>query len=175
MGRRPIFDAPLTDAERQRRYRNKQKGVNVMNDRAGNQLSVPAPSDRQALMAQRRNLAAVRNINDIVEDAFVALYDPEKHPRFVSLVTGAWNSDSVEGTLAADDHEAARYIRGYAEKENLPLIPEKKLAALVQALHVVMRRYHLSRSERRVTVNGEQVAMPLDEPVSGDLGAGPAE
>jgi hypothetical protein len=47
-------------------------------------------------------------------------------------------------------------IRARATKENSPVAREK-LATLVKSLGIVLRRYGLSRKERRQTVAGEIV------------------
>lgn len=93
---------------------------------------------------QRKSLRS-RTLNDYVEDVFLTLFDT--NPDFRALLDAVSNDDSVEGTVRADDYEAARMIR-LAAVEGSP-IKAKKLETIRKALNVVLRRYEISRRERR--------------------------
>ena len=56
---------------------------------------------------------------------------------------------AVEGSLIADDFEAARMIRDMAKDIGNGYIAGQKLDTIRKALMVVLRRYGISRKERR--------------------------
>jgi len=69
---------------------------------------------------------------------------------------------AAEGSLAADNIGAAIMIRDNARELGLPL-GDEKWATISKALGVVLRRYGLSRKERKNTVNGEVVRGDRDD------------
>lgn len=95
-----------------------------------------------------------RTLNDIVEELHLKLWESEIYKRLLVAVS---DGETVEGSLTCDDHEAARMLRDLAKKENSP-VKDKPLASFKLALKVVMRRYHMSRKERAVTIGGELVS-----------------
>lgn len=96
-----------------------------------------------------------RTINDHVEDVFLRLYDDDLE--FKAFLEAVGNEDSVEGSLRADDYVAAQMIRE-AASDGSP-IKTKNLEAIRKALNVVLRRYQISRRERRNRLGGETVAI----------------
>ena len=112
------------------------------------------PATRQEMIAQRKGEMR-RTLNDHVEDAHLVLYDNEQYQRLLDAV---YDEDAVEGSLAADNLEAARMIRDFARIDGRdPYVADKKLATLSKALGVVLRRYGMSRKERSRMIDGETV------------------
>jgi hypothetical protein len=114
----------------------------------------PLPATKDELLAQRVGQMR-RTLNDMVEDIHVALYDNEKYSAYLYAV---YDEQAVEGSLAADNVMAATMVREHAKKSNNenPLAKEK-LATISKALGVVLRRYEISRKERRNMIHGETV------------------
>ena len=105
-----------------------------------------------------RQFESEPNLNDEIERYHDRLmHDPEKKPVYVKFLNSVWDEDCVEGSCSLDNAEACRMIRELAREEQHSFVGDKKLATLSKSLNVVMRRYKLSRKERRMTVEGEQV------------------
>ena len=139
---------------------------------------VPLPKTTGELLA-RRTIKLQRTLNDHIDDIHVILWT---NPRYQELLDAVYDEDATEGSLAIDNFLAASMIRDYARGEiiwparpNTPsrvpadkaipvdhLVKDKKLGTLVKALGVVLRRYHLSRKERAITVGGEQFPYQSD-------------
>jgi hypothetical protein len=126
-----------------------------MNEVVTRRASAPAlPSSVNDLLAQRKTLRT-RTLNDDVDEIHLKLWDkPEYRNYFVAI----WREDTREGSFIADDIMAATMIRDFAADAKLPLAANSKLAAIVRSLHVVTRRYGISRKERQSLVDGEVVA-----------------
>jgi hypothetical protein len=92
-----------------------------------------------------RTIKTRPTINDMVEQYHLTLLADENYARLYDAV---YNEQAVEGSLMSDDHEAARAIREAAIRDNSPLGREK-LATIVKAARVVLRRYDMSRNQRR--------------------------
>lgn len=117
-------------------------------------LPPPLPRTTRELVAQRR-LKSHRTINDEVEPIYLALYEDEV---FHSFLFAVYDEQAIEGSLAADNIEAARMIRDYARKQDKNgILSKSKLATIVKAMGVVQRRYGESRKDRRNMVGGEVV------------------
>jgi hypothetical protein len=113
-----------------------------------------APLPNSVVELQARRLTPFKRLlNDMVEELHTKCYEDEKYRAYLE---GVWDEQCVEGSLAADNFKAAEMIRARATKENSPVAREK-LATLVKSLGIVLRRYGLSRKERRQTVGGEVV------------------
>ena len=65
------------------------------------------------------------------------------------MLDAVHNSDAQEGSLIADDFEAARMIRDKANDIGNAYVASKNLTTLKNSLSVVLRRYGISRKERR--------------------------
>ena len=79
---------------------------------------------------------------------FVIIRPPdEEYRRFLEAV---YNEDAAEGSLTADDLCAAQLIKDYALRNGIYWVSTMDLQSLVKALRVVLRRYGMSRKERRV-------------------------
>lgn len=110
---------------------------------------IPAalPATRADLI---RKSASKQNLNDMVETIVLTLWNDDT---FQSYIEPVWNEQSVEGTLYADDIQAAGMIRDQAKKDNNPAVANQKLAVLAKVLtNVVLRRYGISRNERRQAI-----------------------
>jgi hypothetical protein len=103
-----------------------------------------------------RFLKSQRTINDNVEDVHRTLVNGDQNEVYLRYLFAVYDEQAVEGSLAADNIEAARMIRDYARQHDGELGREK-LATIAKALGVVLRRYHSSRQERRQMVAGEVV------------------
>jgi hypothetical protein len=118
-------------------------------------LRVP-PALPVALSEWQRFLKSERTLNDLVEDVHRALIDSDQGEKYRSYLYAVYDEQAVEGSLAADNIEAARMIRIWSS-ENGSELSRQKLATIAKALGVVLRRYHASRKERRQMIDGEVV------------------
>jgi hypothetical protein len=114
--------------------------------------ATPLPTSTAAHLAHRK-LKSKRTLNDLVEDVHLLLVEDEKYIAFLDAV---FDEQAVEGSLAADNLEAAHMIREKAVKMGSDIGKEKK-ATIAKSLGIVLRRYEWSRKERRNTVDGEVV------------------
>jgi hypothetical protein len=108
-------------------------------------------------------------LNDAVQMVFLSLvatppkgmpdpHQPSIREEFREFISATHDMDAREGSLAADDFSAALMLRHASVRsiEELSaqefgayrLVYRTKLAHLVQALHVVMRRYGVGRGKR---------------------------
>lgn len=101
-----------------------------------------------------RKLKSKRTLNDQVEDVVVSLVSNE---RFNALIAAVYDEQAVEGSLSADNIMAAILIRDKAGKMGYDELGKEKLATISKCLGVVLRRYGLSRRERRDTVSGQMI------------------
>jgi hypothetical protein len=115
------------------------------------ELYAPLPSNVADFVSQRKTGLA-RTLNDLVEEAHLALYEDENYLRFLNAV---YDGQAVEGSLAADNFMAAQIIRNWAHKNGKGQLSREHLAPIVNALGVVLRRYRLSRKERRNMLDGK--------------------
>jgi hypothetical protein len=120
---------------------------------------VPLPTSRGKLVVLRKLKAKLKPLNDQVEEVFELLIENDTFNRYLQAV---YDEQAVEGSLAADNIGAAIMIRDKARELGLPLADEK-WATISKALGVVLRRYGLSRKERKNTVNGEVVRGDRDD------------
>jgi len=101
-----------------------------------------------------RQIQAERTLNDLVEDIHRALVENDQYRRFLYAT---YDEQAEEGSLAADNIEAARMIREKARSNGNAEVSRQKLATLVKALGVVLRRYGNSRKDRRNRLGGETI------------------
>ena len=114
----------------------------------------PLPATREDLL-KRKTMAGGPNLNDDVDRIHLILWDNPDYRRFHEAV---FDEDAVEGSKTADNFEAARMVRAYAkEHEEFYYVGRKNLTTIVKSMKVVLRRYHMSREERAMTVAGEIV------------------
>jgi transcriptional regulator of acetoin/glycerol metabolism len=119
--------------------------TNAGNPGSTNGKAIALPKTVADLLDQRKGNRA-RTLNDDVEAIHLSLWEVPEYQRLLDAVT---SEDAVEGSLTIDDAKAAEMIRTEAAKKGNRLVASKKLGTIVQALHVVMRRYGISRKERR--------------------------
>ena len=100
-----------------------------------------------------RKVKLDRTLNDEVESVHSRLCEDEA---YVRLLDAVYDEQAVEGSLAADNTLAAMKIRDLARKISSPVANEK-LATISKAMSVVLRRYGLSRKERRYQIDGQVV------------------
>ena len=131
-----------------------------------NIVAAPLPKSREAMIAQR-TMSTDRTLNDYVDDLHVELFvseeekddqTPEEALYYYKLLEPVFNSMAVEGSLQADDFEAARVIRGWAKNKNINVVARQNLETIKRSLHVVWRRYKIDRKQRRITVHGQTTA-----------------
>jgi hypothetical protein len=101
----------------------------------------------------QRFLKADRSLNDHVEDVFIALTESDQNEKFRAYLTATYPEHSQEGSLAADDFQAARMIREWADTHGRSELSGEKLTTIVKSLNVVLRRYRISRNERRMEMH----------------------
>src|SRR5262245_55423262 len=166
MGRPPIGERRMTDAERQRRYREKRDqiiGERIMTDANATMLRPmppPLPATRADLLAGYK-LKRRRNINDLVEEIIVKLWDNDEN--FMKYVQAIYDSDAVEGSLEEDDVMAALIIRDVAKKEKQTEVMNKNLHTIKLAMKVGLRRFGVSRPER--DEQAQRLAAPPTDPI----------
>lgn len=107
-----------------------------------------------------RHLKHKRSILDQVEDIHRILVEhEEKGEQYRSYLDAVYDEHAVEGSLEADDFEAATMIKDYAlESGQFPDIAGEKKAVLTKAFRGVLKRYHAERWRRRGEV-GEEAAI----------------
>lgn len=117
-----------------------------------------APALPEKIEDWTRFLKIERSLNDLVEDIHrVLVNESEQYRQFLRAVH---DSQAVEGSLSADNHESARMIREKAKEMNSE-VQKENLATISRCLNIVMRRYHASRKERRNMIAGEILAPEL--------------
>ena len=102
-----------------------------------------------------RHIKAERTLNDLVEDIHRKLVNEDEQYR--AYLRAVYDVHAVEGSLAADNTLAAMIIRKKAEELGIDDVAKEKLAVINLALGVVLRRYKMSRTQRRNTLGGEEV------------------
>lgn len=127
-----------------------------MADRQLKPLPPPLPATVDEFRAKRKSPPR-QNLNDIVEEYHLALFEDEEYNK---LLYAVYDEQAVEGSLSADNIMAARVLRQRAEELGNEFLKKEKLATISKCLGVVLRRYNESRKERRYTVHGEVVPPP---------------
>ena len=105
-----------------------------------------------------RKVKTTRTLNDMVEEVQLRLLeDNDQREQFTLYLNAVWDEQAVEGSLGADNLMAAQMIREEAKERGPKELVKEKLATIVKALNVVLRRYENSRKERRHMIGGEIV------------------
>ena len=91
----------------------------------------------------KRMLRIEVSFNDLVEQVHLALVEDTEYLR---LLYAVWDSQAVEGSLAADNFAAAGRIRDKAKEMGLAMVGTSNIATISKALGVVLRRYGSSRT-----------------------------
>jgi hypothetical protein len=104
------------------------------------------------------HVKAERSINDLVHDIHKLLMkDDALSGKYRRYLYATYDEQAVEGSLSADNAMVALMIRERAKEEDTP-VQYEKLSVIYKALGVVLRRYHMSRKERRLSVDGEIIS-----------------
>lgn len=120
-----------------------------------NYLAVPLPTVPAEWV---RKTDFNRTNNDRVEDLHLKLVnDPKKSQQYLDSLRAVTDTEAIEGSLAIDNADAARMIRDVASATGDHVIAKLKLKAIVIHLNVVLKRYGMSRAERRQMVDGQIV------------------
>lgn len=107
------------------------------------------PSTHAELMG-RRQLTSERTFNDSIEEAFKALWDdPERGGNFRKHLDALYADEAVTGDLFMDDIKAAEMLQSFAEIRKQVEISNAKLKKVHRAMSVVLRRFGLTRKQRR--------------------------
>jgi hypothetical protein len=115
---------------------------------------VPLPATVGDMLA--RKSPTLQNLNDHVDVIHVKLFATVA--RYQLLLDAVYDEEAQEGSLSADNIMAAIMIRDYAKKDDTDLyVASKKLATIVKSLNVCLRRYHMTRKERSISIAGELV------------------
>src|SRR6266498_3771777 len=105
----------------------------------------PLPATREEMLSRRIGKPRL-TLNDYVEEIYVALWTQDGD--FMRYLDAVYDEEAVEGSLSIDNSKAAECIRLYAKNNNVPIVAGKKLATIVKALNVVLRRYGMTRKQR---------------------------
>jgi hypothetical protein len=105
---------------------------------------IALPTTVQGLMDLKKSKTK-KSLHDQVEAIHLQLWVNGTYRKFLDAV---YNSQAVEGSMIADDFEAARMIREEARENGNHYVAEQNLTTLKQSLGVVMRRFGVSRKER---------------------------
>lgn len=108
-------------------------------------IRAPMPSTTIELLALRR-MKAKPTINDQVESLFLALYE---RPEFQRYSDAIYDEQAITGNLALEDGKLAEMIVELAKERGIIEVMNAKLWLVVKVIRVVLRRYGLSRLERR--------------------------
>jgi hypothetical protein len=115
---------------------------------------VPLPATVADMLA--RKSPTLQSLNDHVDAVHVKLFATNE--RYQTLLDAVHDEEAQEGSLSADNIMASMMIREFAARDNTdPYLAMKKLATIAKSLNVVLRRYHMTRKERAVSVGGEPV------------------
>jgi hypothetical protein len=108
---------------------------------------------------KRLKASTTKTLNDYVHEIHRKLW-ADSNPQYRQLLDAVYDEDAVEGSLSIDNAKAAEMIRNYAKDaaHPEPYVASKKLATIVKALNIVLRRFQMTRKERAHRVEGEQVA-----------------
>lgn len=106
-------------------------------------MPVPATLDKWV-----RQLKQKRTIYDFVEDIHRVLMGSDDNVDYRRWLDAISDDQAIEGSMLIDDSKAAEIIRDYAKDNGIVDVANAKLAAVVRALKVVLRRYGVSRQER---------------------------
>jgi hypothetical protein len=125
----------------------------------GGYLQTPAlPETVADLLSQRKSMAA-RSLHDDVDECHLKLWS---NPEYRKCFFAIHPSETVEGAFIADDYLAAGMVRDFAKANRIPIAAEAKLAAIVYSLHVICRRYNMTRKDRQNQVQGERISEAAD-------------
>ena len=105
----------------------------------------PLPRSGREMLRHRKS-STTTSVNDAVEAVYLALLEDDS---FHTAIDAVYNTQANEGSLLADDFSACIIIRDYAENNGHTMVAAQNLATLRHCLGVVLRRFGMSRKERR--------------------------
>ena len=120
-------------------------------------LSKPLPATVKDWIDSRKTPFA-RSLNDQIEELHLRLLE---NPKYVEFLAATGNEEAKEGSMIADDFEAAAMIRAEAEKRGNAVVAGSKKATIRRCLAIILHKYRQSRKERRYTV-GDEVIEPQE-------------
>jgi hypothetical protein len=129
--------------------------------------AIPLPATLEDMLARRKG-ASSRTLNSYVDEIHKGLWsDYSDKPealgkRYRMLLDAVYDEQAVEGSLSIDNAEAARIIRNQAAKAGFDYVAAQKLAPIVKALNIVLKRYKMTRKERAVRINDNDPVAPDD-------------
>jgi hypothetical protein len=86
------------------------------------------------------------SFNDQVEKIHLSLIDSDEYR---ALLAATSKAEAVHGSLDCDDAMRAQMIRDQAIKLGYVEVAQAKLGTIHKALNVVLRRYGMSRKQRK--------------------------
>lgn len=102
-----------------------------------------------------------RTINDEIQAVHEAILNtPKLAEKYLDALRPVSDEESKEGRLAFEDVAAALMIKDYAAVNGHPRVAALQGGAILSSLNVVLRRYGMSRQQRRYTVDGTIVPPP---------------
>ena len=107
--------------------------------------TIALPPTVSALIEGRKSRKTA-TLNDMVDTIHLNLWEDPEYREFLDAVH---REDAVEGDLFCDDIRASEMIREKASAEGNRYVAKKNLATIRKSLLVVLRRYGISRRERR--------------------------
>lgn len=108
--------------------------------------SLAALPSTVAMLVEQKKTKQKATLNDMIDALHLSLWEDPEYQKFLDAV---YNEQAVEGSTACDDVEASRMLRKKAREQGNQYIAGLKLATIMKGLHVVLRRYGISRKERR--------------------------
>jgi hypothetical protein len=90
-----------------------------------------------------------RTINNAVEAVHLQLI---ANDRYIDLLSATDNSQAVGGSMFNDDVLAAVMISDYAKLNGHCEVAKANLATIRKALYVVLRRFGMTRKQRRAAL-----------------------
>ena len=102
-----------------------------------------------------RQIKSERTLNDLVEDIHRVLVN--ENAEYRAYLRAVYDQHAVEGSLSADNVFACMLIRKKAKEIGSTEVAEEKVGVINFALNVVLRRYKMSRRQRRNMLGGQIV------------------
>jgi hypothetical protein len=128
-------------------------------------VAPPLPATRHDLLAGYK-LKRRRNINDLVEEIVVKLWDNDQ--QFMKLIEPIYDSQAEEGSIDENYTMASLIIRDTAKRDKHVEVAGQNLHTIKLAMRVVLRRFGISVPEREEQATFPTALAPpsaLPEPV----------
>lgn len=125
--------------------RNVDDASETYEEKASNVLALPTTVSGLLDLRKTKNK---QTLNDQIEVVHMDLWTKEEYR---ILLDAVYVEQAVEGSLIADDFLAATMIRKHAKETGNKYVAGQKLDTIRKCLGVVLRRFGISRKERRDT------------------------